>query len=111
MNMKNSTKKIKYPDIWYGLLHLETTKRDDEMLGDVEGAYVNLIAKAHNQDEFVALIKEYTIELDFKFIELTDVSSLQDRLGLKKNIANNLLKTAVDLKEYGHVRFGTFHTY
>lgn len=104
-------KKNNYSDIWYGLLHVRTTKRNDEMLGDVEGAYVNLIAKAHNHDDFVVLIKEYALELELEFIELTDISLLQDRLCEKQYIADDLLKTALSLKEYGHVRLGTFHTY
>lgn len=103
--------KTNYLDIWYGILHIKTTKKNDEMLGDVAGAYVNLIAKAHSQKEFVALIKDYARDLEFDFVELSEVSTLQDRLICGRNIADNLLKTAISLEEYGHVRFGTFHTY
>ena len=102
--------KTNCPDIWYGILHIKTTKKNDEMLGDVTGAYVNLIAKAHSRKEFVVLIKDYASDLGFDFVELSEVSTLQDRLICGRNIADNLLKTAISLKEYGHVRFGTFHT-
>lgn len=103
--------KNNYPDIWYGILHIKTTKKNDEMLGDVAGAYVNLIAKAHSRKEFVTLIKDYVRELEFDFVELSEVSTLQDRVIRGRNIADNLLKIAISLEEFGHVRFGTFHTY
>ena len=103
--------KTNYPDIWYGILHIKTTKKNDEMLGDVTGAYVNLIAKAHGRKEFVALIKDYARDHEFDFVELSEVSTLQDRVICGRNIADNLLETASSLEEYGHVRFGTFHTY
>ena len=43
---------IDYHDIWFGLLHVKTRKRPNDMLSDVEGAYTQLIAKAHSKDEY-----------------------------------------------------------
>ncbi len=57
------------------------------------------------------MIKEYMQELDLEYVELSEVSTLQQRVLHKMNIADNLKKIACELKEYGHVRFGTFHTY
>lgn len=107
MNIKEE----KYKDIWYGCLQIKTKNRNDEMLGAVEGAYVNLLAKAHNKEEFLSIIKEYATELGFVFVELSDVSTIQDRLACKNGIANDLRTKIKTLNKYGHIRFGTFHTY
>ena len=102
---------IDYHDIWFGLLHVKTRKRPDDMLGDVEGAYTQLIAKAHSKDEFFALIKECVMEYDLIFVEMEDVSTLNQRVSSGKPVAESLLEEAKTLEVYGHVRFGTFHTY
>lgn len=75
MNIKED-----YNDIWYGCLHIKTRNHYDEMLGNVDGAYVNLLAKAHDRKELFAIIKEYTTDLGFVFVKLSDISPLQDRL-------------------------------
>ena len=81
------------------------------MLGDVEGAYAQLIAKVHSKDEFVALVKECMKEYDLIFVEMEDVSTLNQRVSSGKPVAEILLEEAETLEVYGHVRFGTFHTY
>ena len=77
----------------------------------MKGAYVQTIAKAHNKEEFVSLLKEYTLSLDLEYVELTDISSLQYRLWNQMPIADVLLEEARSIDDYGHVRFSTFHTY
>ena len=102
---------IDYHDIWFGLLHVKTKKRPDNMLGDVEGAFTQVIAKAHSKDEFVALIKECVMEYDLIFVEMEDVSTLSQRVSSGKPVAKSLLEEAKTLEVYGHVRFDMFHTY
>ena len=101
----------KYKDIWFGCLHVKTRSRNNELLGDVEGAYVQTIAKAHNKEEFVSVLKEYTLNFDLEFIELEDISTLQYRLWNQLPVAEILLEESKSIHDYGHVRFSTFHTY
>ena len=109
--MNTMARTIDYHDIWFGLLHVKTRKRPDDMLGDVEGAYTQLIAKAHSKDEFFALIKECVMEYDLIFVEMEDVSTLSQRVSSGNPVAKSLLEEAKTLEVYGHVRFSTFHTY
>lgn len=109
--MNAMARTIDYHDIWFGLLHVKTRKRPDDMLGDVEGAYTQLIAKVHSKDEFVALIKECVMEYDLVFVEMEGVLTLNQRVLSGKPVAESLLEEAKTLEVYGHVRFSTFHTY
>jgi hypothetical protein len=101
----------KYNDIWFGCLHVKTRSRNNELLGDVEGAYAQTIANAHNKDEFVSLLKEYTLNYDLEYVELEDISTLQYRLWNQLPVSEALLEEAKSLQDYGHIRFSTFHTY
>jgi hypothetical protein len=101
----------KFKDIWFGCLHVKTRSRNNELLGDVEGAYVQTIAKVHNKEEFVSLLKECTLSFDLEFVELEDISTLQYRLWNQLPVAEILLEESKSIHDYGHVRFSTFHTY
>lgn len=72
---------------------------------------VQTSAKAHDRKELFAIIKEYTTDLGFVFVKLSDISPLQDRLLSTNGISSDLRKKIKTLNGYGHVRFGTFHTY
>jgi hypothetical protein len=101
----------KFKDIWFGCLHVKTRSRNNELLGDVEGAYVQTIAKAHTKDEFVSVLKEYALNFDLVFVELEDISTLQYRLWNQLPVAEILLEESKSIHDYGYVRFSTFHTY
>ena len=101
----------KYKDIWFGCLHVKTRSRNNELLGDVEGAYVQTIAKVHTKDEFIFLLKEYALSFNLEYVELEDVSTLQYRLWNQLPVAEILLEESKSIHDYGHVRFSTFHTY
>ena len=94
-------------DIWNGLLHINTRHSPDEMLGDVDGAYVQVFCKAHTKTEFVETIKEYMDELDVEFVKIEDIVRIDDN-ALKEHPLFNIIET---INHYGEVRFGTFFTY
>lgn len=98
-------------DIWYGFLHVRTTKKPDELFGDVKGAYVNVIGMAHTRNEFITLIKKYLYSLGLKVVSITDVSTLDSLFESGETLSEDLNDSANTLKNYGHIRFGTFHTY
>jgi len=108
MNIQVSSK---FKDIWFGCLHVKTRSRNNELLGDVKGAYVQTIAKVHIKDEFISLLKEYALSFNLEYVELEDVSTLQYRLWNQLPVAEALLEEAKSLQNYGHIRFSTFHTY
>ena len=108
MNIQVSSK---FKDIWFGCLHVKTRSRNNELLGDVKGAYVQTIAKVHTKDEFISLLKEYALSFNLEYVELEDVSTLQYRLWNQLPVAEALLEEAKSLQNYGHIRFSTFHTY
>ena len=101
----------KYKDIWFGCLHVKTRSRNNELLGDVEGAYVQTIAKVHSKDEFISLLKEYALSFNLEYVESEDISTLQYRLWNQLPVAEALLEEARSLQDYGHICFSTFHTY
>lgn len=103
--------KTNYKNIWFGCLHVKKTGQMNELLGNVEGAYVNLLAKVHDKNEFLELINNYTKDLGLEFVELTNTSSLQSKYMRKEKLAKDLQNQIATLNEFGHVRFGTFHTY
>jgi hypothetical protein len=80
-------------------------------LGDVEGAYVQTIAKVHSKDEYISLLKEYALSFNLEYVESEDMSTLQYRLWNQLPVAEALLEEARSLQDYGHIRFSTFHTY
>ena len=108
MNIQVSSK---FKDIWFGCLHVKTRSRNNELLGDVKGAYVQTIAKVHTKDEFISLLKEYALSFNLEYVELEDVSTLQYRLWNQLPVAEALVEEAKSLQNYGHIRFSTFHTY
>ena len=108
MNIQVSSK---FKDIWFGCLHVKTRSRNNELLGDVKGAYAQTIAKAHTKDEFIFLLKEYVLSFNLEYVELEDISSLQYRLWNQLPVAEILLEESKSIHDYGHIRFSTFHTY
>ena len=94
-------------DIWNGILQIKTRHRPDEMLGDADGAYVQVFCKAHTETEFVATIKEYMNELDVEYVNMEDIVRIDDN-ALQEHPLFNIIET---INHYGEVRFGTFHTY
>jgi len=101
----------KFKDIWFGCLHVKTRSKNNELLGDVEGAYVQTIAKVHTKDEFISLLREYALSFNLEYVELEDISTLEYRLWNQLSVSEALLEEAKSLNDYGHVLFSTFHTY
>jgi hypothetical protein len=94
-------------DIWNGLLQIKTRHRPDEMLGDVEGAFVQVFCKAHSETEFVEQIKEYMDELDVEYVNMEDTVSIDEK-AIQDHPLCDVIST---INHYGEVRFGTFHTW
>lgn len=94
-------------DIWNGLLQIKTRHRPDEMLGDVEGAFVQIFCKAHSETEFVEQIKEYMDELDVEYVNMEDTVRIDEK-AIQDHPLCDVIST---INHYGEVRFGTFHTW
>ena len=94
---------------WIGLLHVSTLSRDG-ILGDVSGAYVNVLALVENSDEFIEKVKEATNELGLEFIGIDDSEPLSERMK-KFKINDELVRISKEVIASNELRFGTFHTY
>ena len=96
-----------FNDIWNGLLQIKTRHRPDEMLGDAEGAYVQVVCKAHSETEFVELIKEYMDEQDVEYVNMEGIVRIDEK-AIQDHPLCDIITT---INHYGEVRFGTFHTW
>ena len=94
-------------DIWNGLLQIKSRHRPDELLGDVEGAFVQVFCKAYSETEFVEQIKEYMDELDVEYVNMEDIVRIDEK-AIQDHPLCDVITT---INHYGEVRFGTFHTY
>lgn len=97
-------------EIWIGLLHVQTKNQIDELLGSCSGAYVTVLCKAKSKESFISIIKEYVDELGWIFCDLDEIEQLIERCK-HYSVDRKVVRLSKALKDYGHVRFGTFHTY
>ena len=95
--------------LWIGLVEVGQTKRKG-VLGDVDGAYTNAIAKAHSRAAFRHRVTESLNHLGLKLIRIEDAEMLKERLE-KYSIDPELMKVANEAELTGEVGFGTFHTF
>lgn len=96
-------------DIWIGLLQVSSRSKNG-LLGSSSGAYVNVLAKAKNSNDFIEKVKKSVNELDLDFVEINEIDLFNERQK-KFKINNSIICIAKDVTKSKELRFGNFHTY
>ena len=96
--------------IWIGLLHIKTKSKNNVLLPNVSGAYVNVIAKVDSKEELIFILKNYVKKQYWIFIDIEEVEPLYIRLKTY-DVAKQIIKKTKLLVNKGDFCFGTFHTY
>lgn len=96
-------------NIWIGLLQV-SSKSKNGILGSSLGAYVNVLALAENNNEFIDKVKDAVNELDLNFVDIEEIDLFTERR--KKYKTNyNIIRLAKEVVKFKELRFGNFHTY
>ena len=82
----------------------------NQLLGDSRGAYVNVLALANDEPQFVEKATLALSALGFDIFEVEDVEPLQDR-ATRVLIDDELIRLAEEVRASGETQLGTFHAF
>ena len=95
--------------VWIGLAEVVAAK-PGATLGSGEGAYVHMLARATDSEEFEAVIGAYLRQDNLTVVSLEDAETLDDRIAYG-HISDELLELASTLDEQTPVAAGTFEVF
>jgi len=93
--------------VWIGFANVAPHHKDEH---DFDGAYVNILSVASNQEEFAKKAKNAVDQEKMFLIDLTEVELLDDRAE-NYILSDELMHLADEAKTSGAVCFTEFHTY
>jgi len=96
-------------NIWIGLVEVKPNQ-DQTVLGDAEGAFVNIVCVATGADTFARYIAHAIEDLDLTLVAINNAQPL-GRAMEQKEIDEDLIKSAAALREPGELAWGAFHAY
>lgn len=100
----------KQKEVWIGLLGVKPKPGNDLLSPGALGAYVQTLAWASSEKDFLSEIIIALNHLRFELDEYSDLETMNDRAH-KFHLENALLELAEDVRRTGEVRFGTFNNY
>lgn len=96
-------------DLWIGLARVKQPASID-VLGDADGAYVNVLALAANNLDFHSQVKGALAELGLTLSKLEDAETMASRLS-KHSVDRELQKLSKEVTRTGALRFDVFQTF
>lgn len=111
MNTRRDDDMLGSPEIWIGLVEVRPRKNSG-ILGNVEGAIVNVITWALDAKEFQKKATELMNNLDFDLINVEDAEPVKDRLQKENSFSEEIEKIILETKTNPNaIRYATFHTW
>lgn len=95
--------------LWIGLANVRP-QPENNALGDSPGAFVAVVGKAEDVQQFRILVEHEMSILNFSVLALEDVEPLATRLA-RQELPTTLAASIANLTETSPVTYGTFHAY
>ena len=98
-------KKKKHP-VWVAMATLKPLE-DNTELGDADGAIVNVLDTAINEESFILKIQNQLNQFGYSLVELEDI----ELFDFTKEYDDNLNDVAKQVEKTGTLNWGTFYTF
>ena len=95
--------------LWIGLIDA-VQETDSKLLGDANGGYANVIAKATGRAEFLQRVQTAIAKMGLKLVEVDDVEPLAKR-ARNMILSSELEEMAATAERLDTVVIGTFFVY
>jgi len=96
-------------DVWIGLVEV-TPQLGNDALGSAKGAFVNVVALASTDRDYMQLVETTMAEYGFSIVKATDVARLDD--WKKSNrLHPELARLAKGLTKESPIQFDEFQSY
>ena len=106
---ENNNRKFRRRCVWFGRCEVRPLS-NNTFIGDVRGAFINMLVWARSREEFIAKSVELFQAYGLDLLDSEEIEPITQRLR-KVKMSEELIKIAKEVSELHGTRFGTVATY